>query len=162
MANEVSGGIIIYKRDKDRDGKIETKYLLLYHGRGYWNFPKGKLEGEERSYDAAIRETAEETGIVGLQMEQNFRVSDKYIYQRNGEKIYKIVVFFLAQISMPKIALSPEHEGFGWFLHKDAQRLLRHQNSRRILKQANDFVRRKSLPQPQYQKPTVPKPSKRG
>ena len=148
MPREISAGIIIYKREKDRDGKIETKYLLLYHGRGYWNFPKGKLEGDERSHEAAIREVEEETGIPArsLQVEQNFRVTDKYIYQWEGQKIFKIVIFFLAQAVKPEVKVSHEHEGYGWFLHKDAQKLLRHHNSRSILKKAHEYLRRKSIP----------------
>lgn len=142
---EISAGIIIYKRIKDRDGKVETKYLLLYQGRGYWNFPKGKLEQEERSFEAAIRETGEETGILArnLRMERDFKESDRYIYQREGNKIFKIVVFYLAQTNQSEIKLTYEHEGYGWFVFKDAIKLLKHQNSRLILKKANDYFRRK-------------------
>ncbi len=145
---EISAGLIIYKKEKDRDNKIQVKYLLLYHGRGYWNFPKGKLEKEERGYQAALREVEEETGIAPrfLRVEKNFRVTDKYIYQREGQKIFKIVIFFLAQAFRPQVKLSYEHEGYGWFLHKDAQRLLKHQNIKLILKRADEFLRRKSLP----------------
>jgi len=147
MTREISAGLVIYKREKDRDNKVQTKYLLLYQGRGYWNFPKGKLEKEERSFQAAIRETTEETGIPPrfLRAEKNFRISDKYIYQRAGQKIFKIVIFFLAQAFHFQIKLSHEHEGYGWFLHKDAQRLLKYRNSKAILKKANDFLRQKGL-----------------
>ncbi|MBI4992368.1 MAG: NUDIX domain-containing protein [Candidatus Harrisonbacteria bacterium] len=145
MPREISAGIIIYKREKDRDGKVETKYLLLYHGKGYWNFPKGKLEAGERGYDAALREVVEETGISSrsLRVDRNFKVTDKYIYQREGQKFFKIVIFFLAQAIKPEVKISWEHEGYGWFLHNDAQRLLKHRNSKAILKNANDHLRRK-------------------
>ena len=148
MPREISAGIIIYKNMRDRDGKTEVKYLLLYHGRGYWNFPKGKLEKDERSYQAAIREEGEETGISpqSLRVERDFTVVDKYIYQWEGAKIFKIVIFFLAQTSKADINLSSEHEGYAWLLFRDAQRLLKHQNSRAILKKAHDYLRRKSVP----------------
>ncbi len=148
MPREISSGIIIYKREKDRDGKIDTKYLLLYHGRGYWNFPKGKLEKGELSYQAAFREVVEETGIPSraLRLEKNFKVTDKYIYQWEGQKIFKIVIFFLAEATKPEIKLSWEHEGYGWFLHNDAQKLLKHKNSKNMLKKAHEYLRRKSLP----------------
>lgn len=144
---EISAGIIVYKREKDRDGKLETKYLLLYHGRGYWNFPKGKLEKEERSYQTALREASEETGIPSrfLRLEKNFKTTDKYIYQLKGQKIFKIVIFFLAQTTRSEIKLSYEHEGYGWFLFRDAIKLLKHHNSRAILKKANDYLRKKSI-----------------
>ncbi|MBI3046160.1 MAG: NUDIX domain-containing protein [Candidatus Harrisonbacteria bacterium] len=148
MPREISAGIIIYKREKDRDGKVDTKYLLLYHGRGYWNFPKGKLEAGERGYDAALREVTEETGISPrlLRVVRDFKMTDKYIYQWEGQKIFKIVIFFLAQATKPEIKLSYEHEGYGWFLHNDAQKLLKHRNSKSILKNAHDYLRRKSVP----------------
>lgn len=147
MPREISAGIIIYKRIKDRDGRIETKYLLLYHGRGYWNFPKGKIEQDERSYQAAFREVGEETGIPSrfLRLEKNFKVTDKYLYQREGKKIFKIVIFFLAQTNYAQIQLSDEHEGYGWFLYNDAYKLLKHRNIKLIIRQAHEYLSQKSL-----------------
>ena len=55
---EISAGIIIFRKTKEG-----PKFLLLYHGGRYWNFPKGKLEKEEDSYTAALREIKEETGL---------------------------------------------------------------------------------------------------
>ncbi len=159
MPKEISAGIIIYKRMKDRDGRVDIKYLLLYHGRGYWNFPKGKLEKDERSYEAAIREVGEETDIPSesLRIERNFKVADKYIYQREGAKFFKIVIFFLAQTLKADIKLSSEHEGYGWFLFKDAQRLLKHQNSKMIIKKAHEYLRRKaSAENPPRSAPSAP------
>lgn len=141
---EISAGIIIYKRLKDRDDKIETKYLLLYQGRGYWNFPKGKLESNERSFEAAIRETGEETGILpmNLRVDRNFKEPDRYVFQHEGNKVYKLVLFYLAETNKPEIKLSKEHEGYGWFLFRDAIKLLKHPNSQFILKKANEHLKR--------------------
>jgi len=145
MPREISAGIIIYKRMKDRDGRIDTKYLLLYHGRGYWNFPKGKIEKDERSHQTALREVAEETGIPSrfLRLEKNFKMTDKYVFQFEGKKVFKIVIFFLAQSHRSQVRLSYEHEGYGWFLYRDAMRLLKHKNSKEILKKANEHLQRK-------------------
>lgn len=145
MAREISAGIIIYRRDNDRHDKKINKYLLLY--RGYWNFPKGKLEQNERSYQAAFREIEEETGIQpsSLKMERDFKVTDKFIYQREGENIFKIVIFFLAQTNQSLIKLSPEQEGYGWLPYYEAMRLLKHQNSKNMLKKANDYLKRKNI-----------------
>lgn len=143
---EISAGIIIYKREKDRDGKIENKYLLLYHNRGYWNFPKGKLEKGEMSYQAAFREVREETNIPAnsLIMERDFKMPDKFIYQREGKKIFKVVILFLAQAIRPEVKISYEHEGYAWFTFGDAQRVIKHQNIRTILKNAHEYLLRKN------------------
>ena len=92
MPREISAGIIIYKREKDRDGKVETKYLLLYHGRGYWNFPKGRMEIGETILETAYRETQEETGIKvrDIKLEKGFRNSYRYTFLvERGRIIYK-------------------------------------------------------------------------
>jgi 8-oxo-dGTP pyrophosphatase MutT (NUDIX family) len=41
------------------------KKILIVRGRetGKWSFPKGHIEGSETSYECALRETFEETGI---------------------------------------------------------------------------------------------------
>ena len=70
MTKEISAGIIIYRKTEDG-----LKFLLLYHGRGYWNFPKGKIESEERSFQTALREIKEETGLSrdDLKLNQHFK-----------------------------------------------------------------------------------------
>ncbi len=145
MPREISAGIIIYKKEKDRDGKIEPKYLMLYHGGGYWNFPKGKLEQGEQSFQAALREVGEEAGIPAknLRVAPNFRVTDKYIYQREGQKIFKIVIFFLAQTSQSEVKVSFEHEGYAWFPYREALKHTSHKNIKIILKRANDYLSRR-------------------
>jgi 8-oxo-dGTP pyrophosphatase MutT (NUDIX family) len=146
MPKEISAGIIIYKREKDRDGKIETKYLLLYHNHGYWNFPKGKIEKGELSYQAAFREVYEETNIPShsLKLEKNFKIPDKFFYQSAGRNIFKIVILFLAQAIQPEVKITYKHDGYAWFTFRDAQKIIRHYNIRMILKKAHEYLRRKS------------------
>lgn len=134
---EISAGFIIYRRT--RDG---IRYLLLYHGGNYWNFPKGKIEAGERSFRAALRELKEETGLnkTDLVFREYFRTTDKYIFFCGKERIFKIVIFYLAESKRGDIKLSHEHDGYGWFLHRDAARMIRFKNLRGILKQANDLL----------------------
>jgi len=139
---EISAGFIIYRKSKEG-----IRYLLLYHGGNYWNFPKGKIESGERSFRAAIRELKEETGLKksDLVFKEYFRTTDKYLFYRGRERIFKIVIFYLAESKTSNILLSHEHEGYGWFLHRDASRIIRFKNLREILKQANDLLsKRKS------------------
>ena len=51
---EISAGFVVFRKTEEG-----LKFLLLYHGHNYWNFPKGKIESEERSLEAAFRETKE-------------------------------------------------------------------------------------------------------
>jgi 8-oxo-dGTP pyrophosphatase MutT (NUDIX family) len=148
---EVSAGIVIYRRT--RDG---PRFLLLYSGGTYWNFPKGKLGAGERSFRAALREVEEETGLSprDLRFNERFRVRDHFTYVRNRRKIFKTVTYYLAETREPRVRVKvvPEHhegerhEGYGWFLFRDAARMLSKPNLRRHLKHAYDLIiQRKSV-----------------
>lgn len=137
---EISAGLVVFRRTKEG-----PKFLLLYHGGRYWNFPKGKIEAEEKSLEAALRETGEETGlkITELQLKKKFRAYERYGFFRNKKRIFKIVIFYLAETKIRQIKLSKEHEGFGWFLYRDARGLLRaYKDSESVLRQAYVFLRR--------------------
>lgn len=142
MGREISAGIIIYRKTPDG-----PKFLLLYHGGGYWNFPKGKLEEGERSFRAAVREVEEETGIKYKDLrfsKDYFKAHDRFVFQRGGDKISKHVLFYLAETHNPEIRLSEEHEGYGWFLYERAMRVIKYKNLREILQQAHDTLSGKS------------------
>ncbi len=140
---EISAGIIIYRKTIEGN-----KFLILYHGRGYWNFPKGKIESEEKSFQAAVRETKEETGLgrADLKFVNNFKAYEKFsFWRRIGEKnarVLKIVIFYLAETNNPAVKISKEHDGFGWFTYREAMKILsKHKDSQRVLTQASNFLR---------------------
>jgi 8-oxo-dGTP pyrophosphatase MutT (NUDIX family) len=135
--SEISAGLVIY--NASRDG---AKFLLLYHWNGYWNFPKGKLEEGERSFRAALREVKEETGInqKDLRFREYFKVSDTYVFMSEGRRVHKRVDFYLAEAQTTRVRISDEHDGYGWFLYKDAVPLLKHKNLRETLKKAYDTI----------------------
>src|SRR3989338_4441597 len=109
MKHEIAAGIIIFRRTS-----YGQRFLLLYHGGQYWNFPKGKLESEERGIQAALREVREETGLNrnDLRFLKDFKARERFIYSRNQEKIFKIVILFLAETHKSFIKVSSEHEGY--------------------------------------------------
>lgn len=140
LPKEISSGIIIFKRTPEG-----LRYLLLYHGHGYWNFPKGKLEREERSLEAAIRETAEETGLHerDLKLVRNFKAYEHFTFYRNKRKIFKIVILYLARTEKSQITVSSEHEGYGWFAFAEAKKLLaRYPENLKILTRVHGFLGR--------------------
>lgn len=136
----ISAGIIVFRRT--REG---VKFLILYHGRNYWNFPKGRLEKAERSYQAALREVEEETGLKPAELKNvgNFKAFERFSYNRGKERIFKVVILYLAETRQPNITVSDEHEGYGWFSFSEAKRILgRYQDSIKILQRANQFIMR--------------------
>ena len=171
MKKEFSAGLIVY-RHTDQG----PKFLLLYHGGRYWNFPKGHIEykrdlegqtvttsvGEEdsnnqsdewnvreTSKETALRETFEETGISPekLDIKKGFRAVEKFYFYRNKEKVFKVVIFYLAETTESDIKISYEHDGFGWFSNKDAKYILsNYKDSQKLLKSVNDFIKQSSEP----------------
>lgn len=136
---EISAGAVIYRRD----GK-EVKFLLLYHDKGYWNFPKGKIEKGEQSFQTFLREVEEETGISRKEMRivPDFRVTDKYFFFREKRPIFKIVIFYLVETRKQKIDVSGEHEGYAWFLPREAIAISKFKNSKAIIQKAYAFINR--------------------
>src|SRR3989344_5852027 len=80
---EISAGFIVFRRTEEG-----PKFLLLYHGHNYWNFHKGKIETEEKSLEAAFRETKEEAGLgkSDLRMVNNFKVYQKFSFRRRFDR----------------------------------------------------------------------------
>src|SRR3989344_2508768 len=137
---EISSGIIVFHKGT---GGGNLKFLLLYHGGGYWNFPKGKLEKEERSFQAALREVREETGLGShdLKFIGNFKAHERFSFTRGHHRIFKVVILFLAETKKPQIRVSEEHEGYGWFTYREAQSLLaRYKENSEILRRAHAYL----------------------
>ncbi len=138
---EISAGIIIFRRTIEG-----PKFLLLYHGHNYWNFAKGKIEKEEGSLAAALREVREETGLTGqdLRPMKDFKAYEKFFFKRQDQQIFKVVIFYLAETRTVDIKVSSEHEGYGWFLIRDAKNILgRYKDSQRVFKLAYEFLQAK-------------------
>lgn len=142
VTREISAGFVVFRRTPEG-----PKFLILYHGHRYWNFPKGKIESEERSLDAAFRETREETGLSerDVRAVSPFKAHERFTFRRGGERIFKIVIFYLGETRKRDIRLSEEHQGYGWFSYREGVMMLgRYRDSLRVLKQAYDFLRKQS------------------
>jgi len=151
MVREISAGIIIYR--KTLEG---PRFLILYHGRDYWNFPKGGIETGERTFETALREIREETGIMRneLKFQEYFKVNENFTFWRKNEKVYKTIIFYLAETKRKVVKIADEktgqpQEGFAWFTYKEAMKVLsNHKDIMRVLKQAYDFLQKKGVVRP--------------
>ena len=135
---EITAGFIVYRPTSEG-----IKFLILYHRGNYWNFPKGHIEAEEKSLAAALRETREETGLKQpeLKIIPGFKTYEKFYFKKKGEGIFKIVIFYLAKTNQRQVNISFEHSGFGWFLYRDAMKILgKYKDSQRVLRQAYEFI----------------------
>jgi len=141
MQRQISAGIVIYRNTSEG-----VKFLFLYRGGGYWNFPKGKIEGKERSIQTAFREVDEETGLGNkdLRILPGFKVYDRYFFVQDKDRISKLVIFFLAESLTSNVKISLEHEGYAWFGYREAMRASKHKNTKFILKRAHDYLKKES------------------
>lgn len=135
---EISAGIITVKRASG-----DRRYLLLRHENGeHWSFPKGHLEEGETAKEAAVRELSEETGLTVGEFIPGFRREINYSYSREGKKVEKSVIYFLAFVSGDlEVKLSPEHLDFIWLPYREARKRLTYGNDQRLLDLAEEELK---------------------
>jgi len=136
MPAEKSVGAIIFRKENE-----ERLFLLLHYQGGHWGFPKGHIEGGESLKETAIRETEEETGIDDLTFKEEFKDWIKYFYKRGDEKHFKIVTYLLAETKQKQVEISHEHVGYKWLNFNKALEQLTFDNTKQILKEANQFIK---------------------
>lgn len=140
VGREISSGIIVY-----RDTSEGPRFLTLYYGHNYWTFPRGKIAQEERSFEAAVRETREETGLTrgDMVLADHFKTHENWTFVKNNRKIHKTVIFYLGRTEKKNIRLSDEHQGYCWLLYREALHIFtgeRHSENRRVVRQAYEYI----------------------
>lgn len=128
----LAAGVVLW-----RAAVAGPEFLLLQNRRhGTWSFAKGHLEGGESLIAGAIREVAEETGIVLGPADLIEDFADTSIYQpgESGSD-FKRVVYFLAAgaITSAQLQLSEEHQNSCWLAQSAAVLRLEHQDLKRTL-----------------------------
>jgi 8-oxo-dGTP pyrophosphatase MutT (NUDIX family) len=94
---------------------------------GVWVLPKGQIGEQETGEAAAIREIGEETGVLG---EVVTKLGDtRYWFSWDGERVFKIVSFFLVRYRGGRLGEIPEE-----FRHEVAEvRWLKLETAPRVL-----------------------------
>ena len=106
---------------------------------GTWALPKGNVGPGESPEATAVREVTEETGIEGV---SHGKLGDvKYVYTRGGQRIFKVVSFYLVRYRRGRIDDVPDafrHEvaEARWLPLDDAPRLLAYGGEREMVQKA--------------------------
>jgi 8-oxo-dGTP pyrophosphatase MutT (NUDIX family) len=75
---------------------------------GTWALPKGRIDPGETGEATALREVREETGAGGRPLGKLGET--RYVYTWEGERIFKVVSFFLVRYGDGRLgAIPPEH-----------------------------------------------------
>ncbi len=135
MNQENSAGAVVFRRD------FEPKYLLLQSRKWTdWGFPKGHIEKEESTEQAAVREVLEETGLKG-ELIVGSKKEYEYVFEFEGKLIQKRVTFYLLETKETEVKLNQrEHQSYKWVNYLEAMNTLTHKEEKELLKKANAFI----------------------
>lgn len=139
MINEKSCGAVVYAKNP------EINFLLLQYEAGHWDFVKGNVEEGEAEKETVVRELGEETGISDAKFIEGFKEKITYFYKRQGNTVYKEVVFFLMEAATTNVTLSFEHIGYQWLPYNKAMEKLTFKNARDILQKAHEYMRTRKI-----------------
>jgi 8-oxo-dGTP pyrophosphatase MutT (NUDIX family) len=108
-------------------------------GRLEWCLPKGHLEGDETPEQAAVREIAEETGIVG-RIVRHLGVID-YWFTGDDRRVHKMVHHFLLGAVGGELTVEDDPDGeaedVAWVPVLDLPGRLAYPNERRLAESAH-------------------------
>jgi 8-oxo-dGTP pyrophosphatase MutT (NUDIX family) len=106
---------------------------------GVWALPKGLVGAGEKPEETALREAAEETGVKAASLGKLGDV--RYVYTRGGERIFKVVSFYLLRYRGGRLgdlppALAFEVAEARWLPLEEAPRLLAYGGEREMAERA--------------------------
>ncbi len=145
MRREFSAGGVVVRRVR---GEWRLAAIRPGGKEKVWALPKGLVGRGESPADTALREVAEETGIEGRLVEKLGDV--RYVYTWAGERVFKIVSFYLVRYSRGRLGDIPErfrHEvaEVQWLPLGEAPKLLSYTGEREMAAKALERIHEAGL-----------------
>ena len=141
MRREFSAGLVLVRRMQGRWWLA----AVCPQGKpaGTWTLPKGLVDRRETPAETALREGFEETGLHGR---IDTKLGDtRYVYTWKGERVFKVVSFFLARARSGRIGAIPpgmeiEVAEARWLPLAEAPRLLAYKGEREMAAKAIEML----------------------
>jgi 8-oxo-dGTP pyrophosphatase MutT (NUDIX family) len=142
VRREFSAGVVLVRRMRGRwwFAAVRPQGKRI----GVWALPKGLVDGGERPAETALREGFEETGVAGRLASKLGDV--RYVYTESweggsGERIFKVVSFFLAHAQRGRVGELPagmdrEVAEARWLPLDDGPALLAYKGEREMVAKA--------------------------
>lgn len=135
MIYEKSCGAVVFTRINH-----EIRYVLVQQLEGFHGFPKGHMEEGETEEQTALREIFEEIGLKP-EIVKGFRTMDEHMISGKADTV-KQMVYFLAEYTNQKIVIQDDELLDVKLLpYAEAYHTFEYESSKRILKEANDFLK---------------------
>jgi 8-oxo-dGTP pyrophosphatase MutT (NUDIX family) len=104
-----------------------------------WALPKGHVDAGESAAETAMREVREETGVEGRLVEKLGDI--RYVYTWAGERIFKVVSFFLFRYQAGRLGDIPAEHAHEvaevrWLPLEEAPQLLVYKGERELAAKA--------------------------
>jgi 8-oxo-dGTP pyrophosphatase MutT (NUDIX family) len=138
---EISSGLVLVRRMQGRWWLAAVR--PQGKEKGVWALPKGLVHRGESAAETALREGYEETGV---RPRLSSKLGDvRYVYTWKGERVFKIVSFYLAHATGGRIGELPsgmeiEVAEARWLPLEDAPRLLAYKGEREMAEKAVEML----------------------
>ena len=134
---EFSAGVVLVRRMQGEPWFAAVR--PRGQAKGTWALPKGLIDPGEGPAETALREGHEETGVHGHLLSKLGDI--RYVYTWRGERVFKIVSFYLAKATTGRIGELPagmeiEVAEARWLRLEDATRLLAYRGEREMAERA--------------------------
>ena len=142
MRREFSAGGVVVRRMRGRWWAALVR-PRRDDGKLVWALPKGLIDPGERGPETAVRESWEETGIHAT---LDRKLGDvRYVYTWAGERVFKVVSFFLAHAQHGRVGELPvgmdrEVAEARWLPLADGPALLAYKGEREMVAKAAETL----------------------
>jgi 8-oxo-dGTP pyrophosphatase MutT (NUDIX family) len=148
MRREFSAGGVVVRRMRARWWLAAVRPRREQHRPQVWALPKGQIDSGERGVETAVREVYEETGVHAV---VDRKLGDvRYVYTWGGERIFKVVSFFLLRAAGGRIGELPpgmevEIAEARWMPLEDAPALLSYAGEKDMARKALEALAESSI-----------------